>query len=312
MALKSLSSRAVIGYMLNQLDGPSNTWVDQISNLLPTDQESETYVDIGSAPLMREWVGGRQIKQLREMGFTIKGKKYEATLEVLVDDIRRDRTGKIEMKIRQLAERAKDHDAKLLTTLLAAGGSTVCYDGQYFFDTDHEEGESGAQSNSLTYNVTTPSAPTPSEVEAAILQATEQIISLKDDQGEPTNGSASSFLIMAPVNMLRGMSGALNATVVLDGGQARNNLIPAVGAVGGFSYGLVLNPRLAANDAFYMFRADGVEKPLIRQPEVNTQISALAEGSEEEFKNDRHLYGIKRITGVGFGDWKGSIKTTLN
>lgn len=312
MALKSLSSRAVIGYLLNQLDGPSNAWVDQISNLLPTDQESETYADIGSAPQMREWVGGRQIKQLREMGFTIRGKKYEATLEVLVDDIRRDKTGKIEMKIRQLAERAKDHDAKLLTTLLAAGGSTICYDGQYFFDTDHAEGDSGAQSNSLTYNVNTPSAPTAVEAEQAILQATEQIISFKDNAGEPTNASARSFLLMAPINMLRGFAGALNTSVILDGGQSRNNLIPAVGAIGGFSYGLVLNPRLTANDAFYLFRADGVEKPLIRQPEVDTTVSAIAEGSEEEFKNQRHLYGIHRIIGVGFGDWKGSIKTTLN
>jgi phage major head subunit gpT-like protein len=311
MALKSLSSRAIIGFTLNQLDGPSDDWISQITNFLNTDQESETYADIGSAPIMREWVGGRQVKQLREMGFTIRNKKYEATLEVQLDDVRRDRTGKIEMKIRQLAERAKDHDAKLLTTLLAAGASSLCYDGQYFFDTDHSEGDSGTQSNSLTYDVTTPAAPTVAEAETAILKATEQMFGFKDDQGEPINGSASRFLLMVPVNHLRAFAGALGTTTILEGGQSRNALIPAVGAIGGLTYGITINPRLSATDAFYMFRADGVEKPLIRQLEVDTQVSAIAEGSEEEFKNERHLYGIKRILGVGFGDWKGAIKTTL-
>lgn len=310
MALKSLASRAVVGYLLNQLDSGSNTWVDQITNFLTTDQESETYVDIGSAPLMREWVGGRQVKQLREMGFTIRGKKYEATLEVLLDDVRRDKTGKIEMKIRQLAERAKDHDAKLLTTLLAAGSSSLCYDGQYFFDTDHQEGDSPTQSNSLSININSVDAPTAAEAESSILQATEALIGLKDDQGEPTNASASRFLVMVPINYLRGFAGALGTTVILEGGQSRNNLLPAVGSIAGLSYGLVINPRLAATDAFYLFRADGVEKPLIRQLEVDTTVSAVAEGSEEEFKNERHLYGIKRIVGVGYGDWKGSVKIT--
>lgn len=311
MALKTLSSRSIIGYMLNQLDGPSDDWVSKITNFLNTDQESETYADIGSAPLMREWIGGRQPKQLREMGFTIKGKLYEATLEVQTEDIRRDKTGKIDMKIRQLAERAKSHDAKLLTTLLAAGASTQCYDGQYFFDTDHEEGESGAQSNSLTLNVGTPATPTPAEAESAILQATEAFYGFKDDQGEPTNDSARSFMIMIPTNHLRGFAAALGTTVILDGGQSRNNLLPSMGVIGGMSYGLVVNPRLAATDAFYMFRADGVEKPLIRQMEFDTKVEAIAEGSEEEFKNRRHLYGISRLVGVGYGDWKGSIKTTL-
>ena len=310
MALKSLASRAVIGYLLNQLDTPNNSWVDQITNFLTTDQESETYVDIGSAPLMREWIGGRQAKQLREMGFTIRGKKYEATLEVQVDDVRRDKTGKIEMKIRQLAERVKDHDAQLLTQLLVAGSSQVCYDGQFFFGTGHAGGNSGAQSNSLTYDGA--ATPTVADFESALLKATETMFSLKDDQGEPTNASASRFLAMVPVSLLRVAAGALGTTQILDGGQSRNNLLPAMSSVAGLSYGLVVNPRLTAADSFYVFRADGIEKPLIRQMEVDTTVSAVAEGSEEEFKNQRHLYGVHRLVGYGYGDWKGSVKVTLN
>jgi phage major head subunit gpT-like protein len=41
------------------------------------------------------------------------------------------------------------------------------------------------------------------------------------------------------------------------------------------------------------------------------QISALAEGSEEEFKNDRHLYGIKSMRNVGFGFWQKACLVTF-
>lgn len=254
MSAKGLGSRAIIGYIMDALDQPQNTWVDAVSNLFTSDQESETYKWLGASPIMREWIGGRQAKGFRENGFTIKNKTFEATLEVMLDEIRRDKTGQVMARIRQMAERAQDHDAKLLSTLIVAGEAALCYDGQFFFDTDHLEGDSGTQSNDLTLNVTTPTAPTPAEMETAILQGTEAMLGFKDDQGEPINGSAREFLVMAPVNFLKAVAGALGTSVVLEGGQSRNNLIMAVGSLGGFVYRMAINPRLTNNDRFYLYR----------------------------------------------------------
>ena len=312
MSAKGLGSRAIIGYIIDAMDQPQNTWVDPLSNLFNSDQESETYKWLGTAPLMREWIGGRNAKGFRENGFTIRNKTFEATLEVMVDEIRRDKTGQVMARIQDLAARANDHDAKLLSALIVAGESGLCYDGQYFFDTDHSEGDSGSQSNDLTLDITTPSAPTPAEMETAILKATEAMFGFKDDQGEPINGSAREFLVMAPVNHLRAVAGALGTSVVLEGGQARNNLIQAVGSLGGFIYRMAINPRLTNNDRFYLFRTDGATKPFIRQVEEGLTISAIAEGSEEEFRNNRHLYGLKKIGNVGYGLWSGSVLTTFN
>jgi len=312
MSAKGLGSRAIIGYIIDAMDQPQNTWVDPISNLFNSDQESETYKWLGTAPLMREWIGGRNAKGFRENGFTIRNKTFEATLEVMVDEIRRDKTGQVMARIQDLAARANDHDAKLLSALIVAGESSLCYDGQYFFDTDHSEGDSGSQSNDLTLDITTPSAPTPAEMETAILKATEAMFGFKDDQGEPINGSAREFLVMAPVNHLRAVAGALGTSVVLEGGQARNNLIQAVGSLGGFIYRMAINPRLTNNDRFYLFRTDGATKPFIRQVEEELTISAIAEGSEEEFRNNRHLYGLKKIGNVGYGLWSGAVLTTFN
>ena len=55
----------------------------------------------------------------------------------------------------------------LINAALLAGESTVCFDGQYFFDTDHSEGDSGSQSNDITFDISdagsggTAAAPTP-------------------------------------------------------------------------------------------------------------------------------------------------------
>jgi len=311
MSAKGLGSRAIIGYIIDAMDQPQNTWVDPISNQFNSDQESETYKWLGTAPLMREWIGGRNAKGFRENGFTIRNKTFEATLEVMVDEIRRDKTGQVMARIQDLAARANDHDAKLLSALIVAGESSLCYDGQYFFDTDHSEGDSGTQSNDLTLDIVTPSAPTPAEMETAILKATEAMFGFKDDQGEPINGSAREFLVMAPVNHLRAVAGALGTSVVLEGGQARNNLIQAVGSLGGFVYRMAINPRLTNNDRFYLFRTDAATKPFIRQVEEGLTISAIAEGSEEEFRNNRHLYGLKKIGNVGYGLWSGAVLMTL-
>ena len=81
--------------------------------------------------------------------------------------------------------------------------------------------------------------------------------------------------------------------------------------LGGFSYQIAINPRLTWTTKFALFRADGGVSPFIRQEEESLQISALAEGSEEEFKNDRHLYGIKAMRNVGFGYWQKACLVTF-
>ncbi|MBI5872985.1 MAG: Mu-like prophage major head subunit gpT family protein, partial [Candidatus Omnitrophica bacterium] len=39
---------------------------------------------------------------------------------------------------------------------------------------------------------------------------------------------------------------------------------------------------------------------------------AIAEGSEEEFKNNRHLYGVKASRNVGYGYWQQAVHCTLS
>lgn len=309
MSAASLSSRAIIGEFYNTLEQNTGAlWVPGTSMLVQSNQESETYKWLGMAPAMREWVGGRLAKGFRDNGITITNKTFEATLEVLLDELRRDKAGQVMVRVRELAERTNAHWAKLLSTLIIAGESATCYDGQYFFDTDHAEGDSGTQSNDISYNAGTTTAPTASEMESAILENVQKLLSFKDDQGEPMNEEARSFLVMVPVPFMAASAAALKNPVITDSVGSRTNTITSLG---GFSFELAVNPRLTWTEKFAVFRTDGQTKAFIRQEEEGVTVSAIAEGSELEFKENKHLYGVKAIRNVGYGYWQHACLTTL-
>jgi phage major head subunit gpT-like protein len=313
MGAIGLSSRAIIGAFYARLALNSGAeWVDPVSMLFQSDQGSEEYKWLGMAPVMREWLAGRTAKGFRENGIEIKNLEFEATLEVLVKELRRDKTGQILIRVKEMADRTNDHWASLLSTLIINAESKVCYDGQYFFDTDHSEGDSGTQSNDLSVDISalpcnqhgSTTAPSPEELELTILQCVQAILGFKDDQGEPLNGGANSFIAMLPVPfMAAGMAAITNP--VLTSGKT-NSIIASP-----FKIIPVVNPRLTWTTELAVFRTDGNVKPFIRQEEQPVQIDAIAEGSELEFNENKHRYGVKASRNVGYGYWQHGCLATL-
>jgi len=320
MGMQDLGSRAIVGDFYAALEAYlAGSWIEKISWLNPdSDQESETYKWLGMTPAMREWIGGRQAKGLRSNGLTIFNKKFEATVDIPLDWLRRDKTGQIRMRIGELADRAGEHWGDLLSTFIANGtGATsgYCYDGKYFFDSDHSEGASGTQSNLLTssevsfLNVTTATAPTATEVMNSVLGVIAHMMTYKDDQGKPMNANAKEFLVMvAPYLMGPFMAGLFNA--VVDSGAS--NTIVAARSVEGFNISLAVNPLLTWTTNFAVFRTDARTKAMIRQQEVAPQMKIKGAGSDYEFDNDAHQYGVDSVDNGGSGDWQYAAHATLS
>lgn len=119
---------------------------DKLATTVSSTTRQNVYGWLGSFPNLREWIGERQIHQLKEHGYTITNKSYEATVEVKRDDIEDDALGIYSPLIQELARNAKLHPELLVAALVAAGFTSTCYDGQYFFDDDHPVGD-GTVSN---------------------------------------------------------------------------------------------------------------------------------------------------------------------
>lgn len=313
MSAIGLSSRAIIGAYYARLEQATGmSWAPAIANLFTSDQESETYKWLGQVPQMRPWVGGRQAKGFRENGISVANLHFEGTLEVMVRELRRDKTGQIMTRVMELADRTAAHWAKLLSTLIIGGEAGVCYDGQFFFDTDHAEGSSGTQSNDLSVDISalavtnhgSTTAPSVGEMREVILQTIQAIYGFKDDQGEPLNETAREFLVMVPTPLYNAALGATRLPMV-DAGEA--NVIP----VSDFRIDVRANPRLTWTDKIATFRTDGSVKALIMQEETPVQMKAIAEGSELEFNRDVHNYGVDAWRNVAYGMWQGACLATM-
>ncbi|WP_420578788.1 Mu-like prophage major head subunit gpT family protein [Oceaniradius stylonematis] len=298
--------------ILLRLETGSAAWVNDLCMRMTSTQASEDYAWLGTAPALREFVGGRQPAELAEKSFVVSNKDYEGSLNIKSKDMRRDKLGMIQVRVNQLADRALDHPAKILSALIIDGESTACYDGQYFFDTDHDEGESGTQSNDITFDISdagtggTPTEPTAKTVAQAILKGIQQMYTLKDDRGEPMNQGASGFTVMLPVSMMA--AGLEAVTAELTGGGDTNVLRALRGR---FNIDIVPNPRLTWTDRLAVFRTDDAAKPFILQEEDIPDVIALGEGSEYEQLNKEQLFGIDWTGNVAYGYWQHACLVTL-
>lgn len=114
----------------------------QLATIIPSTAAVEDYGWIGTLPKMREWIGARHVHGLMSHGYSIRNKKFELTVSVSRDDIEDDKLGLYGPRMEMLGQSAASHPDEIVFGAINAANSTNCYDGQYFFDTDHPVGKS--------------------------------------------------------------------------------------------------------------------------------------------------------------------------
>jgi len=127
-------------------DAAASQW-PLLAMQVPSQGRSVDYKWLGDFPMLREWLGERQIKDLSAFKYEIANKDYEATVEVDRNDIEDDQIGVYTPMIQGLGSAAAQHPDILVFALLKAGFATLCFDGQYFFDTDHPVGETSVSNS---------------------------------------------------------------------------------------------------------------------------------------------------------------------
>ena len=120
---------------------------ERVATVVPSTVREETYAWLGNFPKLREWIGDRHVKSLSAYGYTIKNKDWESTVEVDKNDITDDAIGVYKPLFSEMGRAARAHYDELIFGLLPQGFTTLCYDGQYFFDTDHPVGEQSVSNN---------------------------------------------------------------------------------------------------------------------------------------------------------------------
>ncbi len=124
--------------------------LEKIATVVPSSTAIEDYGWMGSLPGMREWVGDRVIHNLGMHSYTIKNKDFELTVGVGRNKIEDDQLGIFAPMFKMLGYEAAIHPDKLAYGLLAKGFETRCYDGQYFFDSDHPVLDANGEEQSVS------------------------------------------------------------------------------------------------------------------------------------------------------------------
>lgn len=117
--------------------GSASSMHARVATPVPATTKEQKYGWLGKIPNVREWIGPRLVHNLQQHDYSIKEKPFELTIGVDRDDIETDNLGIYTPMFTEMGQSTGDHWDLLTFGLLKAGFATNCYDGQFYFDTDH-------------------------------------------------------------------------------------------------------------------------------------------------------------------------------
>ena len=258
----------------------------RISTEVPTNSETEDYAWLGGVPGVREFVGERQVRDLSAFSYSIRNKIWENTISVDRAAIDHDKYGLIKTRVQELATAQSRFQDHLVMEILAGGFTALCYDGQYFFDTDHTGG-----SNKGT------DALTASSLSAAITA----MMKFTDDQGNVLGVTPDTLVVPPDLQWTarellesRYYPEKLTST---DTQKLANNVLAG-------SLALVVSPYLSDTNNWYVLCTGRVIRPLIFQLDAPVEFQALEKESESGFMRGQYLYGTYARYNAGYGLWQ--------
>ncbi len=117
--------------------GMAPAFKDRVAMTLRSTTAENRYGWLTQMPGMREWIGPRVVQNMSEAGYAILNRHFEQTIGVDRNDIEDDNLGQYSMLFARMGEVAAAQPEQLVWDALKAGFATNCFDGQFFFDTDH-------------------------------------------------------------------------------------------------------------------------------------------------------------------------------
>jgi len=120
---------------------------NKVATLVPSTTAQNHSPWLGHFPQMREWIGERQIKNLKLYDYSITNKDFEATVSVPRNSLDDDSYGIFMPMMQEMGYAAATHPDEIVFDLITNGDTLNCFDGQAFFDQDHYVVDVGAVSN---------------------------------------------------------------------------------------------------------------------------------------------------------------------
>lgn len=268
--------------------------------------QSEDHAWLGSANSMREWIGKRLLNDPQAFDFAIKNRKFEASGKMPLDLLNNDKTMEAQAWLDDFLSSLPLKYEELIADLINASESAACFDGQFFFDTDHSYGKSGSFSNDLTFDASDHTAITAEEAAKAINIAIETMRGFPDDQGRKiANRGMTAVDVIASTGTANAAAirqAIASQTVDTGSGTIDNPLRSQDVQIRFISDGLVT---LGATKLIVVRSrrlGDGRARPFAFQENTGERrIDVLGEGSDFIVHNDAVGIFLKMVGNAGYG-----------
>lgn len=109
----------------------------RIAMRVPSTTEANEYGWLEDLPRIREWVGDRVIHGIKASDYRLRNKPWELTIGVDRDKIEDDNLGLFTSRFEMMGQATASFPDELVFGVAKGGFTELCYDGQFFFDTDH-------------------------------------------------------------------------------------------------------------------------------------------------------------------------------
>lgn len=267
----------------------------QTTMLVPSGSGQNDYTWLSRFPKMRKWLGDKVVKALEVFKYTVVNDDWEATVEVDRNDIDDDNLGIYGPQAQEAGFSAKQLPDELDADLKNNAFANVCYDGQYFYDDDHEV--AGASVSNL--GTAALSAADKAGAAASYGAARLAIMGFTDDEGRPL-GLVPDLLEVPPALEATGKILVENAKLEDDKPNPYNGTAK-----------LLVNPRLTSSTKWMLHVTNRPVKPFVYQERKKPVfVQQTTEEADNVFMRKKFRFGAEARAAGGYGLWQMSYGST--
>lgn len=279
--------------LFNQSLASATTYWQQLAMLSPSTGDFNDYKWISQFPMLKEWIGSKQVRQLSAARYIIYNKDWEATIEVDRNDIERDQLGIYNAQARETGLTAAEHPDVLLASLLNNAFAADCYDSQYFIDTDHSI-DGSSVSNFVNYALSSASR---SLAGLSIGAAITAIQNFGTDEGRKLNlvvNKQNAVLVTGPT--LQATANILANSDKLD--DLSNNPYQNM-------FTPIMFPGITDTTAWFLCIVNRPMRPFVFQRVKSPVfVSQTDMNADDVFNRKKYKYGVECADNAGYGLWQ--------
>lgn len=269
-------------------DTAPSVW-EKIAMLVPSGGSENQYNWLSSFPRMRKWLGDKAVKSLEAFRYTIVNDDWEATVEVDRNHIEDDNLGIYAPQAQMAGFSAKQLPDEIVLDLANGAFANLCYDGQYFCDTDHPvAGASVSNKGTAALSCATLAA-----AQASFGAARTAMKKFRNDEGQPLNVTPN-ILMVPPA--LEDIALVLKNNERLEDGKQN----PYKG-----TFEVVADSRLTSDTAWFLLDTSKPVRPFIYQERKKPVfVQQTDPQADNVFMRKKFLFGAEARAAGGYGFWQ--------